>query len=75
MYHVTVIYADQSFREFDHIKKIEYYVSSAYQTVEGDAIISHRYILGNLAYHLFSEDGVATVSVHNAISFEVCKEN
>lgn len=75
MYHVTVIYADQSFREFDHVNKIEFYASSAYKTLEGDSITSHRYMLGNLTYHLFSEDGVATVSVHNAISFEVYKKD
>lgn len=74
MYHVAVIYADQSFRDFDHVNKIEFYASSTYQTLEGDAIMSHRYLLGNLVYHLFSEDGVATVSVHNTISFEVYKE-
>lgn len=75
MYHVTVIYADQFFREFSHVNKIEFHASSTYQTLEGDAIASHRYMLGNLTYHLFSKDGVATVSVHNAISFEVCKED
>lgn len=75
MYHVTVIYADQSFREFDDINKIEFYASSTYQTLEGDAITSHRYMLGNLTYHLFSENGAATVSVNNAISFEVYKED
>lgn len=53
MYHVTVIYADQSFREFDHVNKIEFYDSSAYQTLEGDAISSYRYMLGNVTYHLF----------------------
>lgn len=74
MYHVTVIYADQSFREFGHVNKIEFYDSSAYQTLEGNAITSHRYMLGNLTYHLFSEDGAATVSVQNAVSFEVYKE-
>lgn len=75
MYHVTICYADQSFRDFDHINKIEFYGSSAYQTLEGDAITSHRYMLGHFTYHLFSEDGAATVSVDNAISFEVYKEN
>lgn len=74
MYHVVVIYADQSFREFDHVNKIEFYASSAYKTLEGDSITSHRYMLGNLTYHLFSEDGSTTVSVHNAIAFEVYKE-
>lgn len=75
MYHVIVIYADKSFREFSRVNKIEFYASSEYQTLEGDVITSHRYILGNLVYHLFSEDGAATVSVHNAISFEVYKES
>ena len=75
MYHVFVIYADQSFREYDHVNKIEYYASSAYKTLEGDAITSHHYLLGNMIYFLFSEDGAATVSVQNAISFEVYKEN
>ncbi len=75
MYHVTVIYADQSFREFDHVNKIEFYDSSTYQTLEGDAISSYRYMLGNVTYHLFSKDGVASVSVHNEISFEVYKKD
>lgn len=75
MYHVTVIYADQSFHEYNHVNKIEFYASSAFQTLEGDAITSHHYMLGNLTYHLFSEDGAATVSVHNAVSFEVYKED
>jgi hypothetical protein len=75
MYHVIVIYSDQSFREFDHVNKIVFYTSSEYQTLEGDAIISYRYMLGNFVYHLFSEHGTATVSVHNAISFEVYKED
>lgn len=75
MYHVVVIYADQSFREYDHVNKIEFYSSSAFQTLEGDAITSHRYMLGNFTYHLFSEDGSAAVSVNNAISFEIYKED
>lgn len=75
MHHVVVTYEDRSFREFDNVNKIEFYESSAYQTLEGNAITSHRYMLGNFVYHLFSEDGVATVSVRNAISFEVYKKN
>ena len=74
MYHVTVIYADQSFRDFEHVNKIEFYDSTAYHTLEGDAITSYRYMLKNFVYHLFSENGAATVSVNNAISFEVYKE-
>lgn len=75
MYHVLVVYADKSFTEYSHINKIEFYEASAYKTLEGDAITSHRYLLGNMIYHLFSEDGVSTVSVHNAVSFEIRKEN
>ncbi len=75
MYHITVIYADQSFREYDHVNKIDFYAGSAFKTLEGDAIISHHYTLGNMTYHLFSEDGVASVYVQNAVSFEVYKES
>lgn len=75
MYHVIVTYADKSFRQFYHVNKIEFYDAETYQTLEGDSITSYRYMLGNCVYHLFSEDGAATVSVNNAIAFEVSKES
>ncbi len=75
MYHVVVIYADHSFREYDHINRIEFYEASAYKVLEGAEIISHHYELGNTIYHFFSEDSVASVFVGNAISIEIYMEH
>lgn len=75
MYRVTVIYEDHFILTYDHINKIESNASLECEALEGDAITSYCYMLGNFTYHLFSEDGAATVSVRNAISFEVHKED
>lgn len=71
MYYVLVRYADGSYCDFHHINKIEFYEDSAYKTLEGDEILSHRYRLYNLVYFLFSDDSANSIDVSNAISFRL----
>lgn len=74
MYHIIINFADQSYREFYSINKIEYSTPDGYQTVSEREILSHRFPLRG-TYFFYGNDIFASVDANQAKTLEITTEH
>lgn len=74
MYHIIINFADQSYREFSGIDKIEYTTPDGYQTVSEKEILSHRFPLCG-TYFFYGDDIFASVDMNHAKTLEIIIEH